>query len=407
MWKAPREGRSTILTILDLRERNYRLAVVNGWLVWLGDAFLNPNIVLSGFAAKLGAPGAFIGLLPALLQAGGMVPQAFLAPWVARLPRKIVLYRKVAALRLSGVLLMALSALLFGQNPSLLLLGFLLGLLLNALFTGVSSLPFWEVVAKTTPPGRRAALFSARNLVGGLLAFLAGFGVREVLALPLPFPLPYALLFALGALAYGAGWYLFGLTDEPEEAPKEARLDLKAPLLRPAFRRYLGVRLLLALAGLAEPFYAAYAVRVLGQGKELGLYLALYALAFTLSNLLWARMAARGSRGVLQVGAGLALLAPLLALSLSPGLFGLVFLLQGAYLAALGLATTTYLLNLAPPGERSAAIGLANTLAGLFAFSPVLGGYLADRLGFAALFLLAALLYALALLLGRRLPEEG
>ncbi|MGC8968040.1 MAG: MFS transporter [Thermus sp.] len=407
MWKAPRDGRSTILTILDLKERNYRLAVVNGWLVWLGDAFLNPNIVLSGFAARLGAPGALIGLLPALLQAGGMVPQAFLAPWVARLPRKIVLYRRVAALRLSGVLLMALSAFLFGENSSLLLLGFLLGLLLNALFTGVSSLPFWEVVAKTTPQGRRAALFSARNLVGGLLAFLAGFLVREVLSLPLPFPLPYALLFALGALAYGLGWYLFGLTEEPEEAPKEARLDLKAPLLSPAFRRYLGVRLLLALAGLAEPFYAAYAVRALGQGKELGLYLSLYALAFTLSNLLWARMAERGSRGVLRAGAFLALLSPLLALLLPPGLFGLVFLLQGAYLAALGLSTTTLLLNLAPPGERSAAIGLANTLAGLFAFSPVLGGYLADRLGFPALFLLAALLYALSLLLGRELPEEA
>ena len=34
-------------------------------------------------------------------------------------------------------------------------------------------------------------------------------------------------------------------------------------------------------------------------------------------------------------------------------------------------------------------------------------GYLADRLGFPALFHLAAGLYALALLLGRRLPEEG
>jgi MFS family permease len=407
MWKGPREGKSSILTILDLRERNYRLAVVNGWLVWLGDTFLNPNIVLSGFAAKLGAPGALIGLLPALLQAGGMIPQAFLAPWVARLPKKIVLYRRVAALRLSGVVLMALSAFLFGQNPTLLLAGFLLGLLLNALFTGVSSLPFWEVVAKTTPPEKRAALFSARNLVGGLLAFLAGFLVREVLALPLPFPLPYALLFALGALAFGLGWHLFGLTDEPEEAPNETRLDLKAPLRRPGFRRYLRVRLLLGLAGMAEPFYAVYAVRVLGKREELGLYLAFYALAFTLSHLLWARRAERGSKRVLLAGAFLGLLAPLLAMALPSGAFGLVFLLQGAYLAALGLATTTYLLNLAPPEERSASIGLANSISGLFAFSTVLGGYLSDRLGFPALFLLAALFDALALYAGRKLPEEG
>ncbi|GLV48109.1 MFS transporter [Thermus sp. LT1-2-5] len=407
MWKGPREGRRSILPILDLSERNYRLAVVNGWLVWLGDTFLNANIVLSGFAAKLGAPGALIGLLPALLQAGGMVPQAFLAPYVARFPQKIVLYRKVASLRLLGVVLMALSAFLLGPWPDLLLGGFLLGLLLNALFTGVSSLPFWEVVAKTVPPKRRAALFSARNLVGGLLAFLAGFGVREILALPLPFPLPYALLFSLGALSFGLGWHLFGQVNEPEEPPRTARLDLKLPLLHPGFRRYLRVRVVLGLAGMAEPFYAVYAVRALGQGKELGLYLSLYALSFTLSNLLWARLAERGSKGVLRAGAALGLLAPLLALLLAPGLFGLVFLLQGAYLAALGLATTTYLLNLAPPEERSAFIGLGNTVAGVFAFSTVLGGWVADQAGFSALFLLAASLYALAFLLGERLPEEG
>ncbi|AFV77006.1 arabinose efflux permease family protein [Thermus oshimai JL-2] len=396
-----------MLTILDLRERNYRLAVVNGWLVWLGDTFLNPNIVLAGFAAKLGAPASLIGLLPALLQAGGMVPQAFLAPWVARLPRKIVLYRKVAALRLLGVLLMALSAFLLGPWPHLLFLGFLLGLLLNALFTGVSSLPFWEVVAKTVPMSRRAALFSARNLVGGLLAFLAGFLVRVILALPLPFPLPYALLFALGALAFGAGWYLFGLTEEPREEAPPQKVDLLAPWRDPAFRRYLRVRLLLGLGGMAEPFYAVFAVRRLGQGAELGLYLSLYALSFTLSNLLWARMAERGSKGVLQAGAFLAVATPLLPFLLPPSLFGVVFLLQGAYLAALGLATTTYLLNLAPKEERSAYIGLANTLAGLFAFSSVLGGALVDLLGFPALFLAAFAFYALALWVGRRLPQEG
>jgi hypothetical protein len=39
MCKGPREGKSSILTILDLRERNYRLAVVNGWPVWLGTPF--------------------------------------------------------------------------------------------------------------------------------------------------------------------------------------------------------------------------------------------------------------------------------------------------------------------------------------------------------------------------------
>jgi Hypothetical protein len=85
-------------------------------------------------------------------------------------------------------------------------------------------------------------------------------------------------------------------------------------------------------------------------------------LFFSCLHLLWARLAERGSKRVLLAGGSLSLLAPLLAMDLPSGAFGLVFLLQGAYLAALGLATTTYLLNLAPPEERSASIGLANSI---------------------------------------------
>ncbi len=388
-------------------DRNYWLGVVNGWLVWLGEAFLNPYIVLTSFAAQLGAPGPLIGLLPALLLAGGMLPQAFLVPWVAWLPEKLPLYRRVAFWRLFGLLLMALSAFLLGPWPHLLLWGFLLGLLLNALFTGVSSLPFWEVVAKVVPPGRRASLFGARNLVGGFLSFLAGFLVQAILEAPWPFSFSYGLLFLLGALAYGLGWHLFGLVQEPKETPAvHPRVSLLLPLKDGAFLRFLGVRLLWGLASMVEPFYAAYAVWTHGAGGTVGLYVALYALSFTLSNLLWSRLALRGSKGVLQIGAGLAALTPLLALALPPGAYPLVFVLQGAYLAASNLAISTYLLNLAPEGQRSAYIGLSNTLAGLFAFSPVLGGYLADRLGFPGFFLLAAILYALVLGVGRRLPRD-
>ena len=55
------------------------------------------------------------------------------------------------------------------------------------------------------------------------------------------------------------------------------RTDLRLPLRRPGFRAYLTARLFLGLAGMVEPFYAAYAVRVLGKEAELGLYLALQA----------------------------------------------------------------------------------------------------------------------------------
>jgi MFS family permease len=383
--------------------------MLNGWFVFLGDAFFNASIVLSSFAAKLGAPNAVIGLLPALLGAGSMIPQVFVAPYVARLPVKVALYRRVAVLRVSSLAFIALASFVLGQRPELLLVCFVLGLALNGLVTGFSALPFWETVSKTIPMERRAALFGGRNLVGGILAFLAGLLVRFLLGTPLPFPIPYAILFTLGTLSFGIGWYLFGLSHEPPDEGRSSteRIRLGLPLKDFAFRRFLRVRVLFAVASMTEPFYAAYAVRGLGQSSEIGLYLTLYTLSSVLSNLLWVRLSQRyGSRLLILIGASLGVVTPVLALLLPPGAYGLVFLLQGAYLAALGLGTTTYLLNTADPQNRSSYIGLANTVVGIVSFSPVLGGLLADRLGYAAPLLLASACYAWGLYAGRKLEAR-
>ncbi len=379
--------------------------MLNGWLVLLGDAFFNGSIVLASFAAKLGAANWMIGLLPSLLNAGSMVPQVFLASYVARLPVKVTLYRRMALLRVASLALVALGGFVLGQHPDLLLWVFVLGLGLNGFFTGFSSLPFWETIAKTIPMERRSGLFAMRNLVGGALAFLAGFLVRYILELPLPFPYPYALLFTLGTLVFAYGWHIFGQIHEPpdKEVHRE-RISLSLPFRDFYFRRFLRVRVLLALASMVEPFYAAYAVRVLGHKGEIGVYLMVYTLASVLSNLLWARLSRRfGSRSLILIGAGLGALAPLLALLLSPSSFWVVFALQGAYLAAIGVGTATYLVNLAPTDARSSYIGLSNTIVGLLAFSPVLGGLLADQVGYAGPMVLAALCYAWALYAGRRL----
>lgn len=416
MWKGPSVGNISegINGIIEqvaprgaMRDRNYRLGLLNGFFVFLGDAFVNPSIVLASFAAKLGAANTVIGLMPALLQAGSMLPQAFLASYVSRLPVKVVLYRRMATFRLMGIAVMALSAFLFGSNPQLLLAGFLVGLLLNALFTGISSIAWWESASKVIPSEQRPAFFGLRNLIGGILAFGAGFVVRWILGLDIAFPLPYAILFTLGAIGFGVGWYMYGLVNEPPDQGTPEKVRLLLPLKDFAFRRFLRVRLLFALASMVEPFYAAYAVRTLNQGSEIGLYLTLYALASVVSNLLWVRLAHKyGSRGLMVVGGGLAAITPLLALVIKPDLFGLVFILQGIYLSGLGLAYATYLLNLAPTEQRSSYIGLANTLVGLFAFSPVLGGWLADHVNYPPLMVLAALLYAIGAYAGRKL-EPG
>ncbi|WP_027482183.1 MFS transporter [Deinococcus pimensis] len=389
-------------------DQNYRYGVVNGWVVSLGDGFLNASVVLAGFAAKLGAPNAVIGLLPAIQAGGWMLPQILVAARIRALPFKLPVYRAAATVRTLSYVWMVASSALLADRPGVLLASFILGMVVNALASGVSGLPFLEVVSKVIPPERRAAFFGLRNLVGGLLAFVAGLVVRQVLASPLGFPLNYTLIFAVATVAYTVGYAAFGRVSEPPDppmTPSDVRSELRAipvTLREDAhFRAFLGVRLLLAFASLAEPFYVVFALRELRMPTSMiGLFLMALSGVAPLSNVLWARVAQRrGSRRIIRMSAATALVAPALALSL-PGdwtfAYLLVFVASSVAAQGFNLGHTNHLLNLAPPDRRGRYIGTLNTLVGLALFAPVLGGFLADVAGYRAVFVISIVLYALA-----------
>lgn len=389
-------------------DRNYRFGVLNGWLVFIGDGFLNASVVLAAFASRLGAPNAVIGLLPAIQAGGWMLPQILVAARIRERPYKLPVYRSAALVRtLSYVWMVASSAFLI-DYPTVLLTAFIFGMIVNALASGVSGLPFLEVVSKTIPAERRAAFFGTRNLVGGVLAFLAGLVVRQILDSGLRFPYDYTLIFALATVVYTVGYALFGRLHEPPDPPQppsDLRAELRAiPVtLREDkdFRAFLGVRLLLAFASLGEPFYAVFALRQLGMPSSMvGVFLMVLAGAAPLSNIVWTRVAQRrGSRRIIRAASACALLAPLLALSLPaslPSAYLLVFAASSVAAQGFNLGHTNHLLNLAPQHARGRYIGTLNTIVGVALFAPVLGGVLADTLGYRSVFAVGAVLYGLA-----------
>ncbi len=396
------------LSAEQTESRNYRLGMWNGWLASAGDGFLSVTVVVAGFAARLGASNAVIGLLPAIAAGGWMLPQILVAARVRSLPYKLPVYRSAASVRGVSYAAMVLVAALLADYPALCLTLFTLSMVVNALASGVSGLPFLEVCSKVVPPSRRAAFFGTRNLLGGVLAFGAGLVVRLVLASGLRFPLNYALIFLLATLCFTAAYAVFGRVQEPPDPPlppSNLREELRnVPLTLgadPHFRAFLVVRLILAFASLADPFYAVYALRGLGlPPSELGVFLMALSGAAPLSNLLWRRVAERkGSRRILRYSAAVACAAPLIALSLGragAGAYLLVFVASSVAAQGFNLGNTNHLLNLAPPQARSRYIGTLNTLVGTALFAPVLGGLLADTLGYRLVFGVSAGLFALA-----------
>lgn len=406
--------------------RNYRLGILNGFLASTGDGFFNTSVVLAGFASRLGASNTVIGLLPAIAQGGWMLPQILVAARVRALPYKLPVYRSSAGIRIGSYLAMVLITAFLWEYPALCLGLFVAAMSINALASGVSGLPFLEVVSKTVPPQQRAAYFGLRNLGGGLLAFAAGLIVRWVLGSGLAFPYTYVLIFALATAAYTVAYTVFGKVQEPPDEAQPAsdiRQELRAipQLLRldAHFRAFLSVRLILAFASLADPFYTVYALRELRvPSSMLGVFLMTITGVAPLSNIVWRWVAERkGSRRIIRYSAAAAFLAPLIALGLgwlfSPEqagsevtsgarqsqvgwLYLAVFVMSSVAAQGFNLGHTNHLLNISPPHSRSRYIGTLNTLVGLALFAPVLGGVIADKLGYDAVFWLAAGLFALA-----------
>lgn len=396
-------------------DRNFVYGVLNGWFVSIGDGFMNASIVLSSFAAALGASNTVIGLLPAIQTGGWMVPQIIVASRIRHIPRKVVVYRGASTVRISAQLAIIVSSIVFAGQPTLLLVTFLLALAASSLASGVSGLPWLEVAAKVVSPRDRPRFFGARNLYGGLLALGAGFAVRSILASPLQFPFDYTIIFALATVALSMGWWLYGFIDEPPDPPQEKahlRDEVRAIpstiLEDKDFGAFVALRVMISIAAIADPFFTVYALRELGVSKsEIGGFLITIGVVGPLSNWVWQRVAQRfGSRRTIRYALAFSMLAPVTAILMPKGaglLYALVFVCTAVAGAGLNIANPNYLLAVAKPEARGRYIGTINTLVGIAMFVSVLGGRLADGLGYRPVFALGAVLYGVAWLLAGRL----
>jgi Na+/melibiose symporter-like transporter len=400
--------------------RSYTTGVLNGWFCSMGDAFLNPGIVLTSFVAALAAPNWVIGLLPAIAVGGWLLPQIFVSAAVRHIPRKVDVYRAASLVRTSALTIIVLSTVLFSGMPEVLLVAFLLSLIANSLASGVSGLPWLESVGKTISQKDRPGFFGVRNLWGGLLALGAGFAIRAILGSSLTFPWDYTLIFALGAITFSLGYWFFGLSDEPPDDPPQPRAsNLWADLLaipqtiqnNPDFAKYVLYRVFFATATIGDAFFTAHALRNIGVGKEaIGTFLIAVGIIAPLSNAVWTRVAqAFGSRRIIRIALGFTFAAPILAMLMPKGagiFFALVFIAQAVGHAGINLSNANYILSLTDTATRGKFIGTSNTLVGVAVFTPIFGGWLADASGYLPVFAISALLYGLTYLAAGRLRRD-
>ncbi len=402
------------------------MGLSNGALFGFVDNIISPSVVLSIFINALGGSNFLVGLAPAVYNGGWFLPQFLISHRLQRMPHKMGVY--VAATWVRIVCWALIIAAIFGigdTNHGLLLVVFFLLFTTYALAAGIGGAPFMDIVAKTIPVARRGTYFGRRDLSGAIMAILASYLITVLLNPDrgIPFPQQFGYLFVLAGVGVVFGLIAFCLVVEPVESTLVREVTFRDQLTAAGhilrengvYRRFLLLRVAVAAADIATPFYAIYSVRVLGVPVDIvGLYIGFTTIAIVLANPMLSRVSdSRGHRIVLICAASGMLSMPLIALAFSflppgPALglpFGLLFVIMGIARSAGNISLPSYLLEIAPAGERSLYIGFTNTILGVATFIPTIGGILVDLAGFQVIFVLTLLVGGFAWWLAKGLTE--
>jgi MFS family permease len=184
-----------------------------------------------------------------------------------------------------------------------------------------------------------------------------------------------------------------------------------------AFRLNSIARLLIGGIGFATPFYVVQAMQVLSvPGDTIGLFLAAQTIGGVVSSLILGPISQkRGSHIVMRATMILALIPPLMGLLLYLFAQGsaalatigtaLIFAAIGATDGSILLGFLQHVLDIAPPGQRTAYTGLSNTISGLTVIAPTIGGLLLQATSFPVLFIVTAIAPLAGFMVVMRIPN--
>lgn len=372
----------------------------------VGTYFIPATTVLVGLASQLTDDKTLIGVVGMTWSVTWFLPQ-LVAARIVRVKRRQKPYLMIPSLiGRNAFLLMALWLLATQAQAPILTVWVLVGSL--AVFNicdALASVAWFDMISRTLSPRMRARSVSIGQILGGILGIGAGLIVERALQPDgLPFPQNYAFIFGCAWLCMAISLAVISLLREnPMAEAEQAHVQnthfvaslRKALRTDRLFRRVLVVRVLTGIELMAASFYLVFAKDQLGLGDSAtGIFnIALIVGGITgVAVLGW--LADRfTSLSVVRTAAAMQFVAPLLAtlfaIAHAPlgalreaaiAGFIIIFLLRGAIEHSLMLGVLGYLLDSAPERHRAMYVGAINTVGGLVALSPVIGGVWIDAL---------------------------
>ncbi len=391
-----------------------------GALGFMGYSTVVPSLVLA-----LTNSEPLVGLITTIWAGAWLLPQLPAGRWMAGRPRKKPILLWSAFIGRSGI---AVFALLLAMNLDRAWLFILFALALT-LFRGmdaISAVAWFDIISKVLPLNVRGRALGWMQTGAFISQFLTSFVVTWALGTSGPnFPLNYALLIFGAALCLATSSTALLFLVEPASdvsSNVSGQLSIGAHawhILKSdrAFRQSSIARVLLAIKDLAISFYVVHATQELGIARStIGLFLAAQTLGGVVGSLILGAISERrGSQLVIRLSMFLSMVPPVMALlmnfvgaanvTLATIGYVIVFAAIGATDGSFLLGFLQYILDIAPPVERTAYTGLANTIGGLLVIAPTIGGIVLQATSFPVLFLAALAGPILGLIVAWGLPR--
>ncbi|MCC5919181.1 MAG: MFS transporter [Cyclobacteriaceae bacterium] len=398
--------------------RNFSLNVLNGICSKLAERLISPGITLPWILSFLGAPAFFAGMLVPLKNTGSLLPQLFVSAKIRAFERRKIFWTLSGIVQAVCILPMGFVVVTMeGSAAAWAIVGLLL---IFSMASGVASVAFKDVVAKTIDKGERGQMLSSRASIGGIFSLAAGlvliFFVEDT-----DNQWIYFTIFIITAGLWFLSSFFFNLIKEPSGATEGGRSPVNEikkglGLLKkdPNLTQFIITRALLMAIPLATPFYVLLGKNEVGGSvTAFGLLIITDGIANIISSPFWGRYSDKSSRKMMMLTAALGIFTAIYAISFvyfpeewkTIGLFLPVFLLNGMAHAGARLSRKTYLVDFAPEKERPLYVSLSNTLIGVFTLVAAGLGFVAEIFSLEAQLIFFAAMMSAAIILGLRLKE--
>ncbi|MGY6562644.1 MAG: MFS transporter [Luteibaculaceae bacterium] len=398
--------------------KNFSLNVLNGSATKLAEQIINPGVTLPWIMSAIGAPVYLNGALVPIKDAGSLLPQLFVSAKIRAFAIRKNFWAYSALLQAVCMLLMGF--LVFLDNGTLAGWLMIVGLLIFSMASGVASIAFKDVVAKTIPKQNRAKMLAARASLGGVFSLAAGLLLYFFIGEDAD-TWVYFSLFLIAAVLWVVSAFLFfgikedkGYTDGGRNPIDEVKKGVNLLQQDKNLTRFVITRALLMAIPLAMPFYVLLGKNEISNSlSAFGLLIVTNGAANILSSPFWGKFSDKSSRAMMIVTAGLGIFTALYAVSVyywpeewkTMYAFLPILFLNGMAHAGARLSRKTYLINFAPKEERPLYVSLSNTLIGLFTVVAAGLGFVAELFNMQAQILFFAAMLVLSIVFSLRLKE--